>query len=186
MDFIGQKGPSSKIHLLLLDFLVLALQLLHLSAHLLRQKLRLSLLVDDTVAAVASDIATPSSTAQTVEDEERGVRQSAEEARGDEIEMQTLNSAGVEAASAVHDEDEQTRLEAFRQPARTEAHIFDAFNSGQMVIADLSPVQTVKEQIIMIRVSKTDPEVSSANERAMRHRQMRQRLTQRLWQRLQM
>ncbi|EME79171.1 uncharacterized protein MYCFIDRAFT_90088 [Pseudocercospora fijiensis CIRAD86] len=36
MDFIGQKGPSSKVHLILLDLLVLLVQLVQMSAHLLR------------------------------------------------------------------------------------------------------------------------------------------------------
>lgn len=177
MDFIGQKGPTSRVHLLLLDFFVLALQVVHLSAYLLRQRLRQGL----TDATGVAETSTTSATAQTVEDEERGVRRSAEQERSDDIELQTLTSSGAASTSPPAEE----RLDAFRPPTRTEAHIFDAFNSGQMVIADLDITQTVKDQLLMITLKKTEADDESANERATRHRQMRQRLTQRLWQRLQ-
>jgi hypothetical protein len=180
MDFIGQNGPSSTFHLLLLDCFVLALQVVHLSASVLRQRLRQGLLADDSVAAATSSSPSTvtSTAAQTVDDEERGVRRSVEEARGNDIEMRNLTSTTPPA------EDEHARLDAFR-PARTESHIFDAFNSGQMVVADLNPAQTIKDQMMMISLTKSSQEDETANDRATRHRQMRQRLTQRLWQRLQ-
>lgn len=173
MDFIGQKGPSSKVHMLLLDLFVLGLQIVHLSTHLLRQRLRQGL-TDATGVAEASSSGT---TSQTVEDEERGVRRSAELERSDDMELQTLTTSGQASISQPAEE----RLDAFRPTTRTEAHIFDAFNSGQMIVADLNPTQTVKEQVMMISLKKTEAD----DERATRHRQMRQRLTQRLWQRLQ-
>lgn len=177
MDFIGQKGPSSKLHLLMLDFVLLGLQIVHLSASTLRRRLRSA--IDTGSAVVAADPVM--ATVQTVEDEERGVRRSAEEERRADIEMQNLTAAGTSTESAVPtaaDEERERLLASFTPARRTEAHIFDAFNSGQMVIADLDLGKTIKEQMVLMRVKYNVEE-----ERA-RNAQLRQRLYQRFLSRV--
>ncbi|KAF7195247.1 DSC E3 ubiquitin ligase complex subunit 4 [Pseudocercospora fuligena] len=166
MDFIGQKGPSSKVHLILLDLLVLLVQVVQMSAHLLRERIRANL------ASSADKAAVPAVT-QRVEDEERGVRRSAEQQRGEDIEMQTLNPDGQTATSgSPPDESEESseRASLLAQPQRTDAHIFDAFNSGQIVIADLDMAGAVRQQLMAYRSYTPDSEEAERG-RVMRERE---------------
>lgn len=148
MDFIGQKGPTSRITLVLFDLLVMALQFVHLTAHITRKRLK------DGVAPAAASQAqqTPAPSAgQDLDSEERGVRHSTELEQQDDIEMQTLNPSGqTESAATVTDEDDESNerdtLLASAPPPRTDIHIFDSFHSGQIVLADLNVWKTVKDQ----------------------------------------
>lgn len=148
MDFIGQKGPTSRITLVIFDLLVMALQFVHLTAHITRKRLK------DGAAPAAAPQAqqTPAPpTGQDLDSEERGVRHSAELEQQDDIEMQTLNPSGqTGSAATVTDEDddshERDTLLSSAPPPRTDIHIFDSFHSGQIVLADLNVWKTVKEQ----------------------------------------
>jgi hypothetical protein len=148
MDFIGQKGPASRVTLVLFDLLVMALQFVHLTAHITRKRLK------DGAAPAATpptqQIPAPS-TGQDLDSEERGVRHSTELEQRDDIEMQTLNPSGqTGTAAAVVDEDDESNerdtLLASAPPPRTDIHIFDSFHSGQIVLADLNIWKTIKEQ----------------------------------------
>ncbi|KAK5124131.1 hypothetical protein LTR85_001834 [Meristemomyces frigidus] len=154
MDFIGQKGPTSKIVLVLLDLLVVVLQLGHLSMHITRQRLKDSALsVTTSTGREYTAAAAPSSTTQDLDSEERGVRRSDEQ---QDIEMQTLDRSGAAQASANEEHGTEAERDSFLSsssssssttaPRTTDHHIFDAFNSGQIVLADLDIVQTVREQ----------------------------------------
>lgn len=147
MDFIGQKGPTSRLTLVLLDLLVMALQFVHLTAHITRKRLK-----DSAASAAAPQTQqTPApSTGQDLDSEERGVRHSVELEQQDDIEMQTLNPAGQTGTATVTGEDnepnERDTLLSSAPPPRTDIHIFDSFHSGQIVLADLNVWKTVKEQ----------------------------------------
>ena len=157
IDFIGQKGPSSKVHLLVLDLVVLALQLTHLAADITRQRLRKM----DTAAAASSS--------QDLDSEERGIRRSDEV---QDIEMQDLNSSGAAAipANSIEDDEagssERDTLLSSSSSAVTavrtdDQHIADAFNSGQIVLADLDIARTVKQQFWAYHAASPQSEQSS-------------------------
>lgn len=178
MDFIGQKGPSSKVHLALLDILVLVLQIVHLSAYVLRQRLKDNLTEPVTVPTVPATVPA-ASTGQDLDHEERGVRRSIEQQQNEEIEMQNLNPSGRSTAidpAEANSSEREALLASTAMPQRSDAHIFDAFNSGQIVIADLDVWKTVREQFLAY--SKSAPDT----ERAERNRLMRQRLAARALQ----
>jgi hypothetical protein len=158
MDFIGQKGPASGFTLVLFDLLVMALQFVHLTAHITRKRLK-----DGAAAATAPTPATTQaptpSTGQDLDSEERGVRHSTELEQRDDIEMQTLNPSGragnaaaatVTVTDDITDESDETNereaLLSSAPPPRTDIHIFDSFHSGQIVLADLNIWKTVREQ----------------------------------------
>lgn len=148
MDFIGQKGPSSKIHLVLLDMLVMVLQLVNLGIMLTRRKAKAA---SEVTSATAVALQAPT---QTLDMEERGLHQSDHQAV--DIELQDLNSSGVqeEPTANVADEDEGEReREALLSSARplSDAHLFDAFNSGEIMIADLNLAAMIKDQFINYR-----------------------------------
>lgn len=154
MDFIGQKGPSSRVTLVSFDLLVMALQFVHLTAHITRKRLK------DGAAAAATpptqQTQAPPSAGQDLDSEERGVRHSAELEQQDDIEMQTLNPSGRTegtatnaTSTAVDEDDESNEREALLSsapPQRTDIHIFDSFHSGQIVLADLNIWKTIREQ----------------------------------------
>ncbi|EME38321.1 hypothetical protein DOTSEDRAFT_75767 [Dothistroma septosporum NZE10] len=179
MDFIGQKGPSSKIHLLLLDVLSLVLQITQLSMHTQRQKLKESpaTVVSVTTSAGTQYNAPAVGSGQSLDNEERGVRASAEREREDDIEMQNLNPAGSTAeiaSEAAGLPEREALLERTTLPPRTDAHIFDAFNSGQIVLGDFNLIRTIKDQSWAYQKSPAD-----ANS-AERNRLMRERLAARI------
>lgn len=179
MDFIGQKGPSSKIHLILLDLVVVFLQVTHLSVVVLRQKLKQSPAISVTTSTGGQYSAQPASTGQSLDDEERGVRRSAEEQNRDAIEMQTLNPAGQSSENRENaDESASSEREALlastSMPLHTDARIFDAFNSGQIVLGDFDLLKTVKEQFLAYQKAPRDTNTAEAN------RLMRERLAARM------
>lgn len=185
MDFIGQKGPTSRIILVLLDLLVMALQLVHLTAHISRKRLK-----DNAAAATTSttpQAAPAPSSGQDLDSEERGVRHSTELQQQDDIEMQTLNASGrpnipassTTAATAATEEeeaDEPNEHEALlsSSPPQTDIHIFDAFHSGQIVLADLNIWKSTKEQFWAYQKS-------SAEQREARRASYRAQITSRLF-----
>lgn len=166
MDFIGQKGPTSKVHLVFLDFLVVGLQVVQLSATMVRRKLK-----DSSPAEVASTAIDRSrtGTAQDLDSEERGIRRSQEQ---ESIELQDLGNQSTQqnthsSTSAVGptSSTERDALLATPEP-RFEANILDTFNSGQIIIADLDLGKTLEEQV---RLHKNPPpESERANQQTLR------------------
>ncbi|GAB7351308.1 hypothetical protein MBLNU459_g1723t1 [Dothideomycetes sp. NU459] len=149
MDFVGQKGPTSKIHLILLDLLVLGLQLAQLTAHVTRLKVKKQPSASSTAAP-----ATPATPAQDHDFEERGLHRSDHEPV--DIELQNLNPAGRQAEPASVEtardaNNEREALLAADTAPRSDAHIFDAFNSGEIMIADLDIPNIVRSQLLEYR-----------------------------------
>ncbi|KAF2155124.1 hypothetical protein K461DRAFT_276311 [Myriangium duriaei CBS 260.36] len=170
MDFIGQKGPTSRVHLVLLDLLIMTLQIFCLGAVAIRNKAKKG-------AEEQASTQTPSAPApdmeQTLNHEERG--QLASEHRTEDIELRNLNPARGEANAAADgdDETEHTGLLSGEQPAgdnesddrlraldtgsaqsSADMHILDAFNSGQAVVASLSLPRVVREQIALAALAE--------------------------------
>ncbi|KAF2717410.1 DUF1746-domain-containing protein [Polychaeton citri CBS 116435] len=185
MDFIGQKGPSSKLHLVLLDLLVLALQATHLAAYTLKESLKQDKKaapgVRNSGAAAGTEAPAPSNT-QTLDAEERGVRRSIEQ---QDIEMQALNPSGAIATAQTtsanddrmpaaqpdenNDPDSIEESDPFlSHPPPNDAHIFDAFNSGQIVIADLALWTAVKQQFWAYQEVRQETETDGTRRRALR------------------
>lgn len=168
MDFIGQKGPTSKGHLLMLDLLVVLLQVTHLAANAVRKGLRET----STPAAAAAPQAAPPAVNRSQQDldaEERGVRRSDEL---QDIEMQSLNASGTAASatqtSAADDANESSERDTLlaNTVPRTDSHIFDAFNSGQIVLADLDLWKNIKHQAHLVKTAASDPQPSGQTLRA--------------------
>ncbi|KAM0712442.1 hypothetical protein Q7P37_011538 [Cladosporium fusiforme] len=200
MDFIGQKGPTSRVVLVLLDMLVLALQLVHLTAHISRKRLKdgaSATATTTTTSTQAQQTAPTPSRGQDLDSEERGIRHSAELEQQDDIEMQTLNPSGshssiptsgiptsattaeTEASASASAEattppNSRAALLSPTPPPQTDIHIFEAFHSGQIVLADLNLWQCVKEQFWAYQKS-------SAAQREARTAGYRAQLTSRLF-----
>ena len=155
MDFIGQKGPTSKIHLLILDILLLLLQLVALGAHVTRIKVKKQ---TATPVASTSTPAAPPPPSQDLDHEERGLHRSDHDPV--DIELQSLNSLSRTQHHAVtpvpHTNDEgsderEALLSSSEMHPPSDSNIFDAFNSGEIVIADLHLITLIRTQITEYR-----------------------------------
>jgi hypothetical protein len=152
MDFIGQRGPSSKLHLLALDFVIILLQVVHLSAYLARQRLRKEGTSERLLAVFSAD--------QDLEDEERGVRHS--------VELQELGVRGRHlsdsADSGIASGSNGVSASEALLSMQSDEHLMDVVNCGQAVLADLDLVKTFQEQL-MSSYKGTSPERDRAESR---------------------
>jgi len=158
MDFIGQKGPTSKLHLLCLDVLVLLLQVLHIGILTVKKKAKAA--SEGPAATTSAPRAAPvAPSQQNLDFEERGQLRS--EHQQVDIELQELNPDGATARQPasreiegpdddVGGEEGQRLLQTTRNP-RSDRHIFDAFNSGEIMVADFNLYNILKEQFMLSR-----------------------------------
>ncbi|KAI9758796.1 MAG: Protein phosphatase methylesterase 1 [Chaenotheca gracillima] len=154
-DFVGYKGPTSKLHLTLLDLLILALQVCMLAV-------RVDRYAQDTSTSSTTSTGEPESTAtnatnsQTHDAEERGIR-ATEISDAEGIELQPLrsrsdNGEGSSSRNAVGDqqagEDDADRdlLLPSGSEAPAQDHALDAFLSGQVIVANLNIPNTIRSQ----------------------------------------
>lgn len=150
IDFIGQKGPTSKFQLLVLDLLILALQCFMLAVHVEQE--RLKLVLSDIPAAAATPATAATVVAQTVDDEERGVIRNVVTESGD-IEMQSMphihtrNDTQGQRDEEVNEEREHLLAEADpRADGEAEDGPLDVFYSGNVVVADFHVLDTLRSQ----------------------------------------
>ncbi|KAF4550490.1 Hypothetical protein D9617_17g047580 [Elsinoe fawcettii] len=123
MDFVGQKGGVSRVRLVGMDMLVLGLQILCLGAVAAKKKVK-----EGTEAR------------QTVEAEERG--ELARENQDGDVELGRLNARGER-----EEEEEGEGRRLLGEQRRGDASIVDAFNSGEVVVADLCLSRILRQQL---------------------------------------
>ncbi|KAF8856989.1 DUF1746-domain-containing protein [Acephala macrosclerotiorum] len=157
IDLIGQKGPTSKIHLMLLDLLILGLQCFMLSVHVERERLT------KVIAALSSGSVLPPSdqpraevvSAQDHDSEEQGVMRDGITGN-DGIELRPIPPRNQETTASGSGEvdagrnEERERLLA-EPPPRTEGEEeddagLDIFWAGTVVLADFHVVQNLRRQ----------------------------------------
>lgn len=157
IDLIGQKGPTSKIHLVLLDLLILGLQCFMLAVHVERERLT------KATAALSSGTTVPPNdqpraevvTAQDHDAEERGIMRDGD-TNDEGIELQSLPPRNEEATTSATTEADAERIEERERllaepPPRTEEEDdddtgLDIFWSGTAVLADFHIIQNLRRQ----------------------------------------
>jgi len=155
VDLIGQKGPTSKIHLVLLDFLVLGLQCFMLAVHVEKERLQAILkafLSPSTAAATAAENRAAYVSAQDHDAEERGkIRDNVVVAENGDIELQPLASQYDGPSTATNEPDrneERERLlaEPPRRQEEEENYPVDMFWSGTAIVADFHVLHNLRRQ----------------------------------------
>ncbi|KAL2000289.1 hypothetical protein VTN02DRAFT_3310 [Thermoascus thermophilus] len=154
IDFIGQKGPVSKVRLVMLDMLVMVLHFIMLGLVLERVK---------TSGSTGAATSTPSDDGAVDQDhdaEERGVlrrdrraRSRRRRAAGDDIELGDLtrHSRNPPASASADESSEWTELlaepsDGSQGPRSKDRHPLDSFMTGEAVIMDMDLVATIREQ----------------------------------------
>ncbi|KAB5580447.1 hypothetical protein GE09DRAFT_1212900 [Coniochaeta sp. 2T2.1] len=151
IDFVGQKAPTSKLGLLVLDVVVLAVQCLMLAVHQEREGLRklvspgraAAALAAATGAAPVATAAGAPTTAQDHDAEERGVIRTAGET--DEIELRPVSGNDTGSGGGEDATPETTRLlpgSSLRQAS--DGDLLGFLRSGNAVLADFHVVHTVR------------------------------------------
>ena len=171
MDFIGQKGPTSKLHLLCLDVLVLLLQVLHIGILTVKKKARAAAESPTTTTTSAPRTVPTAPSQQNLDFEERGQLRS--DHQQVDIELQELNSDGATARQHISREpdgpeedtggEERQRLLQTTETPRSDRHIFDAFNSGEIMVADLNLYKIMKEQFMLSREAVENAQSASGS-----------------------
>lgn len=149
IDFIGQKGPVSKVQLVMLDILVMMLHFIMLGLVLERVK------TSGSTTASTSTQSEEGSIDQDHDSEERGVLRGDRRARprrraaGDDIELDdlTLHNPPTSAGES----SEWTELlaepsDSSQGPRSKGRHPLDTFVTGEAVIMDMNLVETIREQ----------------------------------------
>jgi hypothetical protein len=153
IDLIGQKGPTSKIHLVLLDLLVLALQCFMLAVHVERERLAAVLAAFLKPGTEAGLPRVEVVTSQNHDAEERGVMRDSVTDDGD-IEMQVMNSRTDGPLTTSNDagsERDQERARLLdgpppREQPKEDDNPLDMFWSGTAIVADFHILDTLKKQ----------------------------------------
>ena len=144
IDFVGQKAPTSRLGLLVLDVVILAVQSLMLAVHQEREALRK--LVNPgrrTAGATATAAAAPAVTMQDHDAEERGVLRDDPRTAGetDEIELRPLSGDDIREGG---DTSDTTRLLPGSALRQDNADLLGLLRSGNAVLADFHIVHTVR------------------------------------------
>jgi len=149
IDFIGQKAPTSRLSLLLLDMAVLGLQCLMLAVYLERERLRkavLQLRVRTAGAAAGTEVgvSTAAPSTQDHDAEERGVsRDDPPNNETNDIEMRPLFGRGGQGSQDVDRESSQFLADAATQ-GTAGPDLVDVLMSGNAVLADFHVVEAIR------------------------------------------
>ncbi|CCU78835.1 hypothetical protein BGHDH14_bgh02198 [Blumeria hordei DH14] len=156
IDLIGQKGPTSKIHLLTLDIILLMLQCFMLAVHVEKGRLQIILA---TVANPRTEVVSPRADVVNLQDhdvEERGLIRN-ENLNDADIELQNIT---VDSLSNNHDQSLGVNRERERllsdYTARTgreseedeyeEDETLEMFWSGMAIVSDFHILDNLKKQ----------------------------------------
>lgn len=148
IDFVGQKAPTSRLGLLVLDVVILAIQCLMLAVHQEREALRKLITpgrqtAGAAAAPVASTAAPAAPTAQDHDAEERGVLRDEPRTTGetDEIELRPLSGNDTREGEGVP---ETTRLLPGSALRQADTDLLGFLRSGNAVLADFHIVHTIR------------------------------------------
>ena len=139
VDFVGEKGPISKIKLIFLDTLIVALQFVLLAIDIERTELKKAM---NKSSANSSDLSV--NLVQDLDSEERGVRRDIG-MTAEDIELQPLRSAISQGnRSGEAEESEGFESPTAFQQRRTDEHPENIYDGGQRVIANLHIIESIR------------------------------------------
>ncbi|KAK3936061.1 DSC E3 ubiquitin ligase complex subunit 4 [Diplogelasinospora grovesii] len=144
VDIIGQKPPTSRLSLLYLDLVILAVQCLMLAVHQERDKLQKvvtpSLRTVASVIASAAEVGAAPTTTQDHDAEERGVLRDAATDDADGIELQPLSRRSRTQGG----EEREDPLDNGHFQSREAPDLLDVMVSGNAILADFHVVHAIR------------------------------------------
>ncbi|KAF2198793.1 DUF1746-domain-containing protein [Delitschia confertaspora ATCC 74209] len=132
IDFIGQEGPTSKLKLAGLDICLLVLQLVMLSVHVKRRDLKKRLANSRGITETSPPgDGREANLEQDADSEERGILRRTD----------TLSDVDDEI-----DEEDALLPRTIDESSRTGTDLLDGLASGQVIIAELYPLTTLRQE----------------------------------------
>jgi len=145
IDFIGQKGPTSKIVLVVLDLIVLALQCFMLAVHVEQERLKTALASREAMTELAAAM----TVSQDHDAEERGVIRDSG-INSNDIELQQIASSRTGINDPIEDNQEERDLLLAERVRRAEGEAddgpLDLFYSGNVIVSDFHVLHTLRTQ----------------------------------------
>lgn len=143
IDFIGQKGPTSKFQLVVMDLLITALQCFMLAVHVEETRLKEVLNTPESSFPLPATV----NTTQDHDAEERGVSRVAGTSSED-IELQDLSGLRTdEDADELRGHGEQDQLLSETvDPEGEDGGALDLYYSGNVVVGDFHILHTLRNQ----------------------------------------
>ncbi|KAI1804033.1 DUF1746-domain-containing protein [Daldinia bambusicola] len=146
-DFIGQKAPSSKFSLLLLDILILGLQCFMLTVNIEKERVRKVVKPRrqiDRPETTAEETTTTTTTGQDLDAEERGVLRDAPMVdEASDVEMQSLGGRNGNG----NERNAEERVGLLRQATTSTSDLeslLDTLRSGNAVLANFNIRQSLR------------------------------------------
>lgn len=154
IDFIGQKGCSSKLQLLAMDLLIMVLQAAMLAVHVEKEGLELLIKGPEAVTAPPSLATLNGITGQDMDAEERGEMRTVVRDGREGIEMQDLppranaedNTNNGTLRERLMEEQERLLSSQIGEDMEPSAGPLDIFYSGNAIVADFHILQTLRNQ----------------------------------------
>lgn len=147
MDFVGQKPPTSKLSLLILDVVVVTIQCLMLAVHQERERLRTLVLPVRRNAANSENTPLPAVTSQDHDAEERGTLRDGP-ATADEtsdIELRSMSDSRVHRGGA--SEEAASLLESGPSDRPAAPDLTGVLRSGNAIIGDFHVIHAIRSAI---------------------------------------
>ncbi|KAH8815116.1 hypothetical protein F5884DRAFT_771159 [Xylogone sp. PMI_703] len=147
IDLIGQRGPTSKAYLVMMDLLIMALQCFMLAVHVERQ--RLNTVIVPTASATAGLAALARAGLASNQDhdsEERGVLRDAAVTNSGDVEMRNLSRSPGSPSHGSEGADEERGQLLDEQDNDDDENPLDLFYSGTSVIGDFHILYTLRSQ----------------------------------------
>ncbi|KAI1946171.1 hypothetical protein LOZ57_003923 [Ophidiomyces ophidiicola] len=147
IDFIGQKGPISKLQLIAFDILVVCLQIIMMGIRLESEKTAASLSRETSTSTLNAR----AEMSQDIDSEERGVHR-LHSPGGDDIELQNLPSADVQNEPDIEEGNDQRRAflsdstTSTQPPLGQDNHARDEFLTGDAVIVEINVFRMIRDQ----------------------------------------
>ncbi|KAI9812433.1 MAG: hypothetical protein M1827_004664 [Pycnora praestabilis] len=172
IDFVGQEGPISKFRLVIIDLLALTVQLFMLAAHFERQRLKATSTTSSSSTPTSAAVGEAASPMQDHDSEERGIFRT-EASTADNIELQPLASSRQDREFRGRDANLKEHVNggtlAHMQDGSGEGpenHPLDVFFTGEVVVADLHVLDTVRHQWWLRGIGGSDVTGSSSSNMA--------------------
>jgi hypothetical protein len=148
VDLIGYKGPTSKIHLLLLDILVLALQCFMLAVVMEKDRLSTVMKAYTSPRGAGNRVTVVRAELQDLDAEERGVVRDSVPEHGSIALLAIANRTALVSSNrqVPNTEEDSDRARLLAEPTAREdrGDGLDTFWSGRAIIADLHILQVIR------------------------------------------
>lgn len=132
VDFIGQKPPTSKLSLLLLDLMVMVVQCLMLAVHQDRERLRKAVLPIRNATTNPESTSPPAVTAQDHDAEERGVLRD----ETSDIELRSMSDGRVQGEGGERQEEATSLLEVAASERHAAPDLMGVLRSGNALLGN--------------------------------------------------